>query len=156
MKYSIIKGSSAELEKKITIQTAICGGISAVVILANILLCVFVTSTTHIAFLVINIVTDTALLCFLFGFISCAIVPEKEILKLVKNKNGHGQIIEGKIVEVSENVQSIQRYRCRQISIETSEGARRVFVIVGTPIENIDGRIKLTAVSNIVVEAETL
>lgn len=156
MKLSLLKCEPEQLNKKINNRIIICVITSVAVIILNLLLSVFVTSQTKIAFAVLNIVLDILLLWFLYTFISCALIPDKRMLRLMRSAEKHGQKINGNITGISEEVQSVQGYRCRQLKIETVDGERNIFVIVGTALENVQGKVSLTVTSNIVVEAVEL
>lgn len=155
MSYSILGKTENQYKKSITIRKLISVAVCFVAVLLNILLTVFRTDSTHIAFLLINIFADILVFCFVYFFVSTSIVPRIRLYKLACRKDD-GKIFKGEITEISENTETVNGFDCNELTLQT-DTALKMFLINGSGVpSDLKGKVKVTVVDNIVVTAEVL
>lgn len=153
MKYEILGVPQNKYKKGITVRIIICIATVIVAVIINVLLTVFRTDSTHIAFLILNIISDVTALGFVYFFISVSILPRKKLYKISLKPNGK---ISGKIIEVSQNTQTVNGLECYEIILQ-AECCKRVFLAKeGAVPANVSGNVVLTVADNIVISAEVL
>lgn len=153
MKYELLGVPQSKYKKGITVRIVICAAVAFVAVLLNVLLTVFRTEQTHVAFLSVNILADIIAFCFIFFFVSTQITPRKRLYKLSTQK---GTVLKGEAVEISETTQTVNGFECFELTVQ-SEGVRKVFIVKSSAIPaDLIGRVILTVADNIVIEAEVL
>lgn len=151
MKYDILGVPQAEYKKGIAVRIIICVAVAFVAVLANILLTVFRTDSTHVAFLIVNILSDVIAFCFIFFFVSTQILFRKKLYKLAVRS---GEKISGEITGISELTETVNGLECYEISLQDTDLKKVFLAKEGAVPYDLNGKVKVTIVDNIVVEAE--
>lgn len=152
MTYTVLGIEKTEYSKRLKIKTAVSFAALVLVILLNVLLCVFRTESTHTAFLIINIVSDVAAIWFVYFYIRVVFIPQKRLLGLSKREE-YGQVLVGRIADISDKSKKVSGFDCYELKL--SDGDRTVFLIADCNIpKEMCGEVKLHTVDNIVVAAE--
>lgn len=155
MKYGILGVPLNDYIKGITVRIVISVAVCLVAVLLNILLTVFRTDSTHIAFLLINIIADIIAFCFVYFFVSTSILPRKRLYKLACREKD-GKTFKGEITEISENIETVNGFDCYELTFQT-DTTLKMFLINGSGVpSDLKGKVKVTVVDNIVVAAEVL
>lgn len=153
MSYYILGRSKEEYKKRIDRQKEVCFIIFSMAVLANLILCVLRTDSTHIMFLIINIVLDSIVFSFVFFNVSTWILPMKRLYRLaIREKSGIR--ISGVISGISDSTEMIYGLECYELTVE-EENVRKVFVVKNSafPFE-LQETVVLCTVDNIVIRAE--
>lgn len=151
---TILGKDKLKYKKQITHYFLLLASVSVAVAVTNILLAVFRTDATHIAFLVINILTDIALLWGIIYTIVNAITPKRKLLVLYERgeKNGKSQI--GKVKRISKKTERYQGFACCAVTVETGSADYELYLIAyGIGLET-DKSYKFITVENLIISAE--
>ncbi len=128
--------------------------VSVAVIALNALLAIFRTDATHMAFLVINIVTDIALLWGILYTVLAVIIPRKKLLVLYERGENSGKCTTGKICEISDKTEVFQRFTCYSVTLEADGGNLEFYLIEGGIDLKIGFVYRLKTVENLIISAE--
>lgn len=128
--------------------------VSVAVIVLNVLLAVFRTDSTHIAFLVINIVIDIAVIWFVISVMCLVIAPRRKLIALYERGEKNGVLEKGKVISVSERTICIAGFQCYKVSFETQNGNRELNLIQNSLILTQDEIFKVKTVDGIIISAE--
>lgn len=152
MTHELLSVPADEYKKRLIAKTITVIAIFTMIVVMNILFCVFRTDSTHIAFLILNIVSDIACLWLLWFFIGVVFIPQKKLLALTERKNV--QIVYGGIEKVSDKTKRVSGFNCYEISV-VGNGLRTLFIIENGNIPTeLKGQVKFFTVDNIVISAE--
>lgn len=148
MKYTLLDNKSvADVKKRISIHIAITLIAVLVAVSLNILLSIFRSETTHVAFLVINIMVDLFSLWFTVFIVDNVIAPERRLFRLYSRLE-YGEKFDGKVINISEGYTRVCGISCYAVDLD---GGRRIFVTGNNSIKQ--GFVgTFTLVDNIVVE----
>lgn len=136
---------------------ALCAAIVILSVTVNIFLAVLRTEETHNIFLVINIISDTAMVWFVYTYAETVFLPRYRTYSLFKKAERTGERVSGIFVELG----SKQRYDkkdCVTARLSCGSESRKVFILENT-FENLlqsGSKISLITADNIAVlyEAE--
>lgn len=153
MKYNLLGMPAAKYKNGITVRIVNCVVVALVAVLLNILLTVFRTEATHVAFLIINIVADIVAFCFIFFFVNTQILFRKKLYKLAVQS---GEKMSGEITGISELTETISGLECFEISLQDVDLKKVFLAKEGAVPYDLNGKVEVTVVDNIVVDAEVL
>lgn len=152
MSYYILGNAKERFREKTIRETAGCIAVCVAVIAVNLLLCLVRTEATHLAFLLINIVTDSAVFGLLFFFAGTRLLPRRKLYALAL-REPKGVVMAGRIGKQLGPPKIVGGLECVVVPVEEM-ASRKVFVAVesGVPFD-LEGDVVLTLVDNIVVRA---
>lgn len=153
MKKNFLTNSIEQTKSSIKKQYILALIAVMVAIVANILLCVFRTDSTHKLFLTINIVLDVLVGWFVYGLLSIKTMPQKNRLKLAEKALTVGENIVGSVVDVTQQSQKVCKLNCKTLSVDIGID-RKIFVVENT-LEKyliVGKRLNMLVVDNILIE----
>lgn len=155
MKSTILGVPVEQYKKKINTDIVLITVLGIITVAVNILLTVFVSENTLIAFLFVNILLDIIVFCFIYFWISVRILPYKKLYKIAI-RSSIGESLKGEVVSVTEQTETVNGLECYELTLN-AKGIRKIFIAKeGAIYKDLSGIVELKMVDNIVVEAEIL
>lgn len=130
--------------------------VSVTVIVLNVLLAVFRTETTHIAFLVINILSDIAAVWYVIAAVTVGVIPKKKLLKFFERGEKSGKEKNVSVKEISDKSIVIQGFKCRTVTVYGDEGEAEIFLIEGGLQLEKERKYKIGLLEGIIYFAEAV
>ena len=141
-------------KKRLFIYFLLIAVVSVAVIALNILLAVFRTDATHIAFLIINIISDIVAVWYLLAAVTVGIIPKKKLLKLYERGEKSGKENKLNIIEISNKTIVVQGFKCCTVTVD-GEGVEAEIYLIKGAIQLEKGQVyKLGLVEGIIYYAE--
>lgn len=132
---SILKMPKKAFKKMLGANLALCAAIVILTLTVNIFLTVLRTEGTHSTFLIINIISDTAMAWFVYTYAETVLLPRYRTYALFKKAERAGERVSGIFVELG----SKQRYEkkdCVTVHLSCGSETRKVFILENT-FENL-------------------
>lgn len=134
-----------EFGEKLKKRLIFDGVLAGATVLLNLLLAVFRTDSTHIWFLLANILTDIACGVYLVYDLSANYVPEKRLLELNRRMK---EQISGEITEIEPYTTRFADLDCYCVKL----GKRRTFLPANTLQLDVGSQVELTLSGNVILE----
>lgn len=156
MKKNLVSIPVAQRRAQLNRQLALQFGLGAIIILINILLCVFRQEETHTLFLMVNIFLDIIVFWGIYTWYILYWEPECRKCDLVERSVKQPVIAEGTVLEIGEECRQ-RHMACRYMKLDQAMGCGIFFVP-----EELCGAIhpglylRLSVAENIVVAYEEL
>ncbi len=145
-----------QYKKKLILIFPLIAAASVAVIVLNVLLTMFRTDATHIAFVTINIVFDIAAVWGIYAVTITKILPMKRLLSLYERSEKIGKKQHGTVLYISEKTVCVQGFQCFRISFETDTAQSDLYLIEnGISLEN-GKAYTVSTVENLICSAEEI
>lgn len=152
---TVLKMPYEAYKKNTVVRLIICIAAVACIFAVNIVLYRLVSEATARLFTVINIVLDTACCWAVFYYTMNVLLVRNRLLKIYRLSAKNPAWVEGRIVSLSAP-QKVYRFDCITAQLETDEGVRKVFIIIGS-FEDLlaaGAKVRLKLCDNVAMCAE--
>ncbi len=147
---SILPCSKETFAKQLRQKQNICITIAVVTVFINLLLCVLYTDQNAALFQWINILLDTFVGWFLFGYLSMEIYPSRKLYSLAIRAEKIGTHMRGIVSDISRKTEHNGGLACKAVKV-TGQSVRRVYLPTMLSL-NVGDEVRLLICDNIVVE----
>lgn len=148
---TVLKKDLSDYKKLLNRRITLVIIVAIIAVVLNVLLCVFRSDSTHIAFLVINIITDISAGCFVAAYTLLKIAPERKLYKLCIKGQNFCKSVEGEIESISNTTTCVYGFRCFEVKVSE----KTVYMLDGVGLTLCVGeKLKLKTVQNIIISAE--